>query len=69
MWKLNSVIDMQGTNPYLVFVNNAGDTRLLPCKDISPTSLRTMNFYELENFLYAEQVKNTNKAEKLSTLS
>lgn len=58
MWKLNSVIDMQGINPYLIFVNNAGDTRLLPCKDINLVSLRTMNFYELESFLCKEKIKN-----------
>jgi hypothetical protein len=39
MWKLNSVIDMQGTNPYLILVNNLGDTRLLPCKNINPAFL------------------------------
>ncbi|MBA4821316.1 hypothetical protein H2241_10030 [Pantoea ananatis] len=64
MWKLKSVIDMQGTNPYLILVNNLGDTRLLPCKNINPAFLRTLNFSDLETSLLTERVKINNKSAK-----
>lgn len=32
MWKLNSIIDMHGENPYLIFINHGGDVKLICIK-------------------------------------
>lgn len=34
MWKLNSVIDLTGPAPCLVFVNEEGSVRVVPCQGL-----------------------------------